>query len=163
DLSHSKAKRFIHDALGYNYRLTSMQAALGSGQLKHIDEFLTIKRHMAEKYAQGLKGIPGLTLPVTREWATHVYWMYAILIDEKKFGMNKDQFRAVLLEKGIDTRDFFYTPCDQPLLVGAGYSRPFPVTERIAKNGCYLPSGLAITDDQIDSVCETIRSICPKV
>ncbi len=164
DLAHSQNKRFIHDALGYNYRLTSMQAALGSGQLKHIDEFLTIKRHMAEKYVQGLKGIPGLTLPVTRAWATHVYWMYAVLIDEKKFGMNKDQFRAVLLEKGVDTRDFFYAPVTQPALTNVGFGKgDFPVTEMIAKNGCYLPSGLAITDDQIDSVCETIRSICPKL
>lgn len=163
DLAHSKDKRFIHDALGYNYRLTSMQAALGSGQLKHIDEFLTIKRHMAEKYEQGLEGIPGLTLPLTRDWATHVYWMYAILIDEQKFGMNKDQFRAVLLEKGVDTRDFFYAPATQPALTNVGLGKgEFPVTKMIAKNGCYLPSGLAITDDQIDSVCETIRSICPK-
>jgi perosamine synthetase len=163
DLSHSKAKRFIHDALGYNYRLTSMQAALGSGQLKSIDQFLSIKRHMAEKYQVGLKDIPGITLPQTKDWATHVYWMYAILIDEEKFGMNKDQFRATLLEKGVDTRDFFYAPSTQPALTNIGLGQgDYPVTERIAKNGCYLPSGLAITGDQIDSVCETIRSICLK-
>lgn len=164
DLAHSKSKRFIHDALGYNYRLTSMQAALGIGQLKHIEEFLGIKRHMAEEYGKGLQGIPGLTLPTTKDWATHVYWMYAVLIDEAKFGMNKDQFRSALLEKGVDTRDFFYPPSQQPILVGATLAvARFPITEKIAHNGCYLPSGLAITDDQIDSVCETIRSICPKV
>jgi len=165
DLSHSKAKRFIHDALGYNYRLTSMQAALGSGQLLHIEEFLTTKRRMAELYKKGLLDIPGLSLPITRDWATHVYWMYAILIDEQKFGMNKDEFRAKLLEKGVDTRDFFYAPCDQPLLnlQGQALKARFPVTEKIARDGCYLPSGLAITDSQIETVCETIRSICPKV
>jgi perosamine synthetase len=163
DLSHSKDKRFIHDALGYNYRLTSMQAALGSGQLKHIDEFLSSKKHLGEKYGQGLAGIPGITLPITREWATHVYWMYAILIDEVKFGMNKDKFRAALLEKGVDTRDFFYAPSTQPALTDKGLGKgSYPVTEMIASSGCYLPSGLAISDDQIDSVCETIRSICPK-
>jgi perosamine synthetase len=164
DLAHSQAKRFVHDSLGYNYRMTSMQAALGSGQLKHVSDFLSTKTHMAEMYGQGLAGIPGLTLPVTRDWATHVYWMYAILVDEQKFGMNKDQFRAKLLENGVDTRDFFYAPCDQPLLVGLNPRiRPhFPVTERIARDGCYLPSGLAITDDQIKVVCETIRAICRK-
>jgi len=163
DLAHSHDKRFIHDALGYNYRLTSMQAALGSGQLLHIKDFLSTKAHMADLYGQGLSGIPGLTLPVTRDWATHVYWMYAILVDEKEFGMNKDEFRAKLLAKGVDTRDFFYAPCDQPLLRGDSSQARFPVTERIARDGCYLPSGLAITDDQINSVCETIRSICPKL
>lgn len=164
DLAHSKTKRFIHDALGYNYRLTSMQAALGSGQLAHIADFLATKKHMAEMYSVGLAGIPGLTLPVTRDWATHVYWMYAILINEKEFGLNKDQFRAKLLEKGIDTRDFFYAPCDQPLLNLRGLSSQarFPVTQQISRDGCYLPSGLAITDMQIQTVCDTIRALCRK-
>lgn len=165
DLAHSKAKRFIHDALGYNYRLTSMQAALGSGQLVHIKDFLATKKHMAEQYKKGLAGIPGLTLPTTRDWATHVYWMYAILVDEAKFGISKDEFRAKLLAKGVDTRDFFYAPCDQPLLNLRGSSSQgrFPVTEKIARGGCYLPSGLAITDSQITTVCDTIRSICPRI
>jgi perosamine synthetase len=160
DLAHSKDKRFIHDELGYNYRLTSMQAALGSGQLKHIEEFLSTKRHMAEQYEKRLKNVPGLTLPITKEWATHVYWMYAILIDEKKFGMNKDTFRKKLLELGVDTRDFFYAPSDQPVLVKAGLvTQSYPVTEIIAQSGCYLPSGLAITDEQIDAVCDVIVSL----
>jgi perosamine synthetase len=164
DLSHSKAKRFIHDDLGYNYRLTSMQAALGSGQLSHISDFLATKIHMAKEYEKGLSGIRGITLPVTRDWATHVYWMYAILIDEQKFGMNKDEFRAQLLSKGVDTRDFFYAPSTQPALTGRGLGGgSFPVTERIARDGCYLPSGLAITDDQIGVVCETIRAVCPNL
>lgn len=161
DLSHSRAKRFIHDELGYNYRLTSMQAALGSGQLKHIQEFLSIKTHMAKMYHDGLSTIPGITLPVTKDWATHVYWMYAILIDSKKFGMDKDTFRAKLLSAGIDTRDFFYAPSAQTLLQSRALSHGnFPVTEQIARDGCYLPSGLAITDDQIQAVCETIKQLC---
>lgn len=163
DLSHSQAKRFIHDDLGYNYRMTSLQAALGSGQLKHVDEFLSTKTHMAKLYEEGLRDVPGITLPITKSWATHVYWMYAILIDDSKFGMSKDEFRANLLEKGIDTRDFFYAPSTQPALTERGLGGgSFPVTERLAKDGCYLPSGLAITDEQIKTVCETIKSICSK-
>lgn len=164
DLSHSPQKRFIHDELGYNYRLTSLQAALGIGQLKHVQEFLDIKQHLAELYHQQLSVLPGLTLPIVRPWGTHVYWMYAILISEKQFGLNKDAFRAKLLEKGVDTRDFFYAPADQPVLQKAGLSGgSFPVTEQLAVTGCYLPSGLALTDDQISEVCETIKSICPKL
>lgn len=164
DLAHSPAKRFIHDALGYNYRMTSMQAALGSGQLLHIKDFLATKRHMAQQYQAGLSGIPGLTLPTTREWATHVYWMYAILVDQEKFGLSKDEFRDALLKRGVDTRDFFYAPNTQPALTSQGLGLgSYPVTETLAQNGCYLPSGLAITDAQIDAVCETIRAICPKL
>jgi perosamine synthetase len=164
DLAHSTKKRFIHDALGYNYRLTSLQAALGSGQLMHVDDFLATKRHMASLYQKGLAAVPGITLPVTRDWATHVYWMYAVLIDATKFGMNKDEFRAKLLDKGVDTRDFFYAPATQPALTNVGLGGgDFPVTEKIAATGCYLPSGLAATDDQINTVCATIKSICPKI
>ncbi|MFZ2199586.1 MAG: DegT/DnrJ/EryC1/StrS family aminotransferase, partial [Microgenomates group bacterium] len=160
DLAHSPAKRFIHDALGYNYRMTSMQAALGSGQLKHVADFLATKSHMAELYNQGLKDVPGLTLPAVMPWATHVYWMYALTVDEKQFGMDKDELRTKLLEKGIDTRDFFYAPSGQPLLQGLSSQPNYPVTERIAKTGFYLPSGLAITDEQIATVCTSIRDLC---
>lgn len=160
DLSHSKDKRFIHDELGYNYRLTSMQAALGIGQLKHVGEFLSTKRHMAELYAKRLKNVSGITLPITKEWATHVYWMYAILVDEAKFGMNKDDFRAKLLELGVDTRDFFYSPDIQPVLLKSGLvKQSYPVTQKLAETGCYLPSGLAITDEQINTVCDAIISL----
>jgi perosamine synthetase len=140
--------------------MTSMQAALGIGSLHAISDSLAQKTHMAQLYTAGLKGLPVLTLPVVRDWATHVYWMYAILIDEKVLGMSKNQFRAKLLAKGIDTRDFFYAPIDQPLLQGQALQDHFPVTEHIAQTGCYLPSGLAITDDQIKTVCEVIKSIC---
>ncbi len=162
DLAHSKSKRFIHAELGYNYRLTSMQAALGLGQLRHVEEFLSIKRHMAELYTQHLRDLPGLTLPVTRDWAEHVYWMYAITIEESIFGMSKDDLRAKLLSSGVDTRDFFYPPSQQPLLQvlqGSSSQGRFPVTESLAKTGLYLPSGLAITDAQIETVCETINSL----
>jgi len=159
DLAHSKDKRFIHDALGYNYRMTSMQAALGSGQLKHIDEFLQIKKNMAQQYQIGLQGIKGLTLPSTRDWATHVYWMYAVLVDPAQFGMAKDDLRQKLLENGVDTRDFFYAPTQQPILQGLALKDSYPVTKLIAENGFYLPSGLAITNEQIEAVCATIRSI----
>ena len=90
--------------------------------------------------------------------------MYAILVDQEKFGLSKDEFRDALLKRGVDTRDFFYAPNTQPALTSQGLGLgSYPVTETLAQNGCYLPSGLAITDAQIDAVCETIRAICPKL
>lgn len=161
DLCHSPAKRFIHDHLGYNYRLTSLQAALGIGELAHIDDFIQTKRAMAAQYAEELSGIIGLTLPITKSWATNVYWMYGVVVDPTKLGMSKDVLRAQLLAKGIDTRDFFYPPGDQPVLIERGLGGgEYPVTKRLAENGFYLPSGLALTRDQIHQVCETIKQVC---
>lgn len=160
DLCHSPAKRFIHDRLGYNYRLTSLQAALGIGSLHAVDQSIAQKQHMAKLYATGLAGIPGITLPVTKPWATNVYWMYAILVDPVQFGLTKDKLRAKLFKKGVDTRDFFYPPNLQPVLsdrgLGQGY---YPVTARLAAQGLYLPSGLALTDKEISAVCQAIAQI----
>ncbi len=163
DLCHSK-KRFIHDDLGYNYRMTSLQAALGIGELKHLDEFIAKKLQMAKLYSQGLRNIKGLTLPTTKEWATNVYWMYGVVVDPAGFGITKDELRARLFKSGIDTRDFFYAPNVQPVLVNRGIGGgTFPVTTQLANNGFYLPSGLALTATQIEEVCETIVSIYAQV
>lgn len=159
DLAHSPAKRFVHDAVGFNYRMTNLQAALGLGQLKHIAEFLQKKQWMAERYAQGLKGIPGLRLPVTRKWAKNVHWMYAVLVEDA-FGMSRDAFRSALKERGVDTRDFFTSCAAQPSVRALGPAQgPFPVTEEIARRGLYLPSGLALTEEQIAAVIATVHDI----
>ncbi|MDD5103910.1 MAG: DegT/DnrJ/EryC1/StrS family aminotransferase [Candidatus Peribacteraceae bacterium] len=168
DLAHSPSKRFTHETVGFNYRMTNLQAGLGLGQLQHIAEFLKKKQWMAERYAQGLAGVRGLRLPVTRPWAKNVYWMYAVLVEDA-FGMTRDAFRAALKERGIDTRDFFTSCAAQPALHDAdppplGLARglrqgPFPVTEDIAERGLYLPSGLALTEEQISAVISAIREI----
>lgn len=163
DLCHS-SKRFIHDDLGYNYRMTSLQAALGIGELKHLDEFIERKVQMAALYSQGLSHIKGLTLPVTRDWATNVYWMYGVVVDPAVFGTTKDDLRARLLQAGVDTRDFFYAPNVQPVLLDRGLGGgDYPVTAKLGNNGFYLPSGLALTSAQIEQVCETISSIYAQV
>lgn len=159
DLYHSSAKRFIHERVGYNYRMTNLQAAVGVGELQHVTEYIDQKRHMADRYAAGLKGVPGLILPTTLDGCTNVYWMYAIRVT-KDFGMTKDQLRAKLLTSGVETRDFFYAPTDQPILqeyLGDGDN--FPVTQELAQTGFYPPSGLAITDAQIDTVARSIASL----
>lgn len=159
DLAHSLERRFWHEEVGYNYRMTNMQAAVGAGQLEAIEVFLDRKRSMARRYGQMLADVPGLQLPVTKEWAENVYWMYAILVEDA-FPLTRDELRAELQKRGIDTRDFFYPLHQMPLM--APYVRrdqTFPVTDDIAQRGFYLPSGLAITDAQIDAVCDAIRDI----
>jgi perosamine synthetase len=159
DLSHSPSKRFVHETIGFNYRMTNLQAALGLGQMVHIEEFLQKKQWMAECYAQGFKDIPGLRLPVTRSWAKNVYWMYAVLVEDS-FGMTRDAFRSALKERGVDTRDFFTSCAAQPAIRALGpVQGPFPVTEDIAERGLYLPSGLALTEERIAAVIAAVRDI----
>lgn len=163
DLAHSKETRFLHTELGYNYRVTNLQAALGLGQMEHLEEFLETKRRMAEFYTERLSGIRGLQTPVTKDYAGNVYWMYAILIEES-FGMSRDAFCAKLRERGVDTRIFFL-PCHKQPAVSALYpnQESFPVTEYVAERGLYLPSGLAITDAQMEAVCSAVSAIASEV
>ena len=160
DLYHSDQKRFIHEKIGYNYRLTNMQAALGCGELKHIDQYVAKKQHLAGLYSRLLKDIPGIRLPTTRPSVKNVFWMYSILIDERKLFLTRDDLKAKLKERNIDTRDFFYSPSDQPVLEPyLSIEDRFPVTDFISRRGLYLPSGLAITDQQIKAVVKNVKEI----
>lgn len=159
DLCHSDTKRFIHDNIGYNYRMTNLQAAIGCGELKNIEKYLKIKQWMATLYNEKLKDLPGVKLPSNKNYVKNVYWMYGILIDKNKFAIGKDRLRTKLKEKSVDTRDFFYPPHDQPVLKKIIGKTKFPNAQYLAENGLYLPSGLAITEKQIDSVCKKIKSL----
>lgn len=160
DYYFSAKKRFIHEKVGFNYRMTNMQAGLGLGQLKHIDEYINKKKKMASLYSKHLCKIPGLNLPVTKPGCTNVYWMYAVTVDPDKFGINKNELRKLLLKRGIDTRDFFYPPEDHPFLKTYLTKKDtFPNTLWASRNGLYIPSGLAITKSQILSVANSITSI----
>jgi perosamine synthetase len=158
DLHHSITKRFIHDGIGFNYRMTNLQGALGCGELLHIKEYVSKKLHMASTYELLLKDIPGLTLPKTKSDVKNVFWMFGVLVDERKFGMDKDKLRYELSKDGIETRDFFYSPNKQPVL--GKYlkkNEKFPNTDKIGKSGFYIPSGLALTDSQMRKVAVSIK------
>lgn len=162
DLAHSPTKRFWHEELGYNYRMTNLQAALGLGQLESIVAFLAQKEWMAAEYGKRLGAIKGLRLPITKPWATNVHWMYAVVVEDA-FGLSKDELRAQLHDRGVDTRDFFYSSASQPVVRKlAGTQGPFPVSERLARTGLYLPSGLALTQAQLDHVCDAITDIAAR-
>lgn len=159
DLCHSPEKRFVHTELGYNYRMTNIQAAIGLGELGSINDYLTRKRRMAEWYGAGLAGVPGLRLPVTKSYAENVFWMYGVIV-EPAFPMSRDELRAKLKNAGIDTRDFFYNAATQPAVRESfDVQGAFPVTDALAERGFYLPSGLALTNEQVDYVCTTLRQI----
>lgn len=159
DLCHSPHKRFIHDGLGFNYRMTNLQAAVGLGELRNIKKYLKLKQWMAKVYTKRLNGIPGITLPRTKPYVLNTYWMYGIVVDKKLFGLSRDQLRNKLKKSGIDTRDFFYAPEDQPVLKKIIRNQKFPNSKYLSEHGLYLPSGLAIKQRQIQRVCKNIRDI----
>src|SRR3989338_6841338 len=106
-----------------------------------------------------LKMIKGLRLPITKSYASNVYWMYSVLVTEE-FPLSRDELRAALKEKGVDTRDFFPSTAQQPIIKKLYPTKErFPVSERIAERGLYLPSGLALTQEQLDYVCDCLRTI----
>lgn len=162
DLAHSPNKRFWHETIGFNYRMTNIQAALGLAQLESIETYIAKKVWMAKSYARALKGIPHLTLPKEMPWAKSVYWMYALTLT-KDAPISKDDLRTKLKEKGVDTRDFFYPLHTQPILKKfVGKNSRFPVSDFASKNGFYLPSGLAISETQIQLVADKLRMILTK-
>jgi perosamine synthetase len=159
NLAFREDRRFYHTELGHNFRLTNVQAAIGVAQLARIDEFLAIKRRMASAYREGLAGLP-LQLPVERSWAENVYWMYGVVLDEAT-GMDADAFAAALAERGVQTRPFFLGMHEQPVFHERGLfvNESYPVAERLARQGLYLPSGMALTTEQQDEVIGSVRAV----
>ncbi len=163
DLAHDPVRRFLHTELGFNYRMTNLQAAIGVAQVEEIDRFIAIKQEMARTYRELLSEVPGLVLPQEKEWARSVYWMYTILV-EKEFGLSRDELMRRLKEKGVDTRAFFVPLHRQPLFQTKAEYRDlsYPVAEALSEKGLYLPSGLALTKDQMKRVAAEIKKIARK-
>lgn len=160
NLCFKAGRRFYHTELGENFRMTNLQAAVGVAQLEQIVRFVEIKRKNAQRYTEGLKGIRGIRTPVEKEWAKNVYWMYAIELSEE-LGITAEQMAERLAKKGIGTRPFFLGLHEQPVFhnLGLYIGEHYPVAERIARQGLYLPSGHTLTEEQIESVCEAVRAV----
>jgi perosamine synthetase len=109
-------------------------------------------------YTAGLSEVDGLQLPAEAPWAKSVYWMYGLVLDEAT-GLDAVAFANRLRERGVDTRPFFLGMHEQPALheLGLFGGESYPVAERLARQGLYLPSGLALTDEQVARVCAAVR------
>ncbi len=159
-------QRFVHEELGSNFRMTNLQAAVGVAQLERLDEFVTRKRLMGQMYTQLLCDVPGLQLPIDRtDYARNIYWVYGVVLDDEL------PFEAIDLMQhlagyNIGTRPFFWCMHEQPVFKKMGLFEGVscPVAEKIAKRGFYIPSGMALTIEQIDRVATTLRkSIAEKL
>jgi perosamine synthetase len=155
------ARRFVHEELGWNMRMTNLQAALGVAQLERLPEFVGRKRAMGKLYTQLLEDVPGIQLPLAEtSYAKNIYWVYGIVLrDSVRFDAKEAMGR--LGAAGIDTRPFFWPMNEQPVLrrMGLFENSLCPVASTIARRGFYLPSGLALSEQQIRTVATTVRGI----
>lgn len=160
NLCFNAERRFKHYEIGYNYRLTNMQAAIGVAQVQRIDEIVNRKIEIGKYYQDQLSEIEGIQLQKQEPWAKSVYWVNAIVLDE---GLNcsAETFCKELKKLGIETRPFFLGMHEQPAFVSMGLfgGERYPVSEGISERGFYLPSGLSLTKDQVDEVIKKCKII----
>jgi perosamine synthetase len=157
DHAMSSTERYYHPEIGFNYRLTNIQAALGLAQLERLEDFVRIKRRNAALYAEGLKGVSGITLPPEADWAKSIYWMYSILVEDD-YPLSRDELMTALREREVDTRPFFHPIHTMPCHA-ASPREHLPVAEELARRGINLPSSTKLTEEEIAYVCEQIATL----
>lgn len=149
----SPDKRYYHPVIGYNYRMTNIQAAIGLAQLKRINEFLKKRTKIEKMYRKFLRNIPGIIFQPIQEGYDYVCWMFSMRLT-RRFGKSRAKLMAHLKHKGIDSRPFFYPLTTFPMYKSSGI---FKHTETIAKTGLNLPSSPNLTEKQICYIADTIR------
>ncbi len=161
DHAFSPERHFWHSYIGFNYRLSNLQAAVGLAQMEQCERLIEARRRNAAAYGRTLASIPGIRTPAEAPWASSVYWMYGILVDAEEYGLTRDQLRRRLAENGIETRSFFVPVHCQPVYRRAYASERFPVAERLCRDGLYLPSASSLQLEEIEYIAGVIRGACP--
>ena len=161
NLCFGRKQRFVHEELGWNYRMSNLQAAVGVAQMEVLDRTLEKKRLIGAWYNEFLEGVKEVELPESRTlYAENTYWVYGIVLkDEVPFDAEEAMSR--LASAGIGTRPFFWPMHEQPVLRKMGFFRDVtcPVAERLARRGFYLPSGVALTRDQAEQSAAAVRAL----
>jgi perosamine synthetase len=149
----SKDRKYWHPVVGYNFRMTNIQAAIGLGQITKLNRLIEKKREIADYYNKRLKNTPGIILPVEERWAKSVFWLYSLLLkpETKK---NRDDLIALLSQAEVESRPVFYPMPSMPPYQNQGN---YPVSDRISKGGISLPSGFNLTRSQQDHIVKLIQ------
>jgi perosamine synthetase len=154
-------RRFVHEEIGWNMRICNLQAAVGVAQLEKLDRTITRKKEIGRHYTALLEGFSQVQLPLTAvPEAENVFWVYGVVLsDEVPFAAAEAQAR--LGKFGIDTRPFFWCMHKQPVFLRQGLFRneSHPNSERIARRGFYLPTGLNLEPAQIEAIVETLKKV----
>ena len=151
-------RSYVHEDVGFNYRMSNVQAAIGLAQLEKMGEYVDARRRNAQLYLSLLSQTPQLTLPVEKQWAKNVYWMFGVRISPLS-PLSREDLMNRLKDDGIETRTFFQPMHDQPCFIKAGVRSQgsFPVSKSLARSGFYLPSGSGLTSNQIEYICSRLN------
>jgi perosamine synthetase len=154
-------RRFVHEELGWNYRMSSLQAAVGLAQFEKLDAHVARKRHLGQRYEALLRGVRGLEFaPVALPYADNIYWVFGMVLDDA-LPIDADAAREILARAGVASRPFFWPMHEQPVFNRQGWfaGERYPVAERMSRRGLYLPSGMALTEAQQDAVVTAVRGM----
>ena len=149
--------RFVHNEIGFNYRMTNLQAGIGIVQLQHLDEAVEAKIAIARQYNELLAGIPGIATPPNSAWGPNVFWVYGILIEDE-FGLDRKTVQSELRRHGIETRRFFYPLHRQPIMPQTGIRQAFSKSITLSDRGLYLPSFIGMGSPTIERVVTCLLS-----
>lgn len=158
DHAFSEERHFWHKYVGFNFRMTNLQAAIGLAQVERFEELVGARIRNAALYNSLLRDVPGLRLPPEAEGVKNVFWMYALVVDDE-FGMSRDELRKQLADRGIETRTFFIPIHLQPIYHKLFKGESFPVSESLCARGLYLPSSSGLSERDIRHVSAAVREI----
>ena len=153
-------RNYIHEDIGFNYRMSNIHAALGLAQVEKANDYVEMRIRNHGIYKRELENCPGILFQMDEQDSKNVYWMNTIVVNRDSYGMGKDELIAVLKENGIDTRLLFVSMNRQPSLqkYGCDCSGEYPVTDWLSDNGFYLPSASNLSEEQIVHICDVIKS-----
>jgi len=154
-------RNFIHNDIGFNYRMSNLHSAIGLAQVEKADKYVDLRINNHKLYKKYLSRIPGITLQPEKDYAKNVYWMNGITINSKEFGIERNELMIKLRKNGVDSRMFFQGLHKQPSLqkYGSDCSGEYPVSEWLSENGLYLPSGSGLREQDIEYISETIEKL----
>jgi perosamine synthetase len=162
NLGYGRVNKFLHEYIGFNYRLPNLSAAIGLGQLENIKNILIKKKKIYQRYTSNLKDVKGINIPKIENWCTkYIMWVYNIYLD-KTFPINRDILVKKLASWGIETRNSFVPINQQKVFLKKNRAlkrKDCLNANFIMKNGFYLPSGNNIKNQDIDFICNKIKEI----
>jgi perosamine synthetase len=161
NLAFQPERRFVHEELGWNLRMSSLQCALGHSQLRRMGTILDQRRQLGERYQRAFSDLDDVQLPLrSTPYAQNDYWVFGIVLKGNRQG-RAEEFQSQLNAVGVGTRPFFWPLHEQPVLAKFGLdSQPrLPVSEDLARSGFYIPNGLGMGDDDVQFVIENVRLV----
>ena len=165
NLGFRKDVRYVHDEISDNYRFTNLQAAVGLAQIERLEEFVERKRNMGRFYTERLQDLPGIILPLEKtDSAENIYWVYGIVL-ERESEVSNQEIQKMLAEEGIGSRTFFWCMHEQPVYQRQGLfaGERYEGAEYLARKGFYIPSGLALTKEQMEEVADKVRKVIQNI